>query len=65
MTLLDNPDQLAELKKDPSLSKNFVEELCRFHTASSFATRRVAKEDITLGGKVCARSLLTLMSFPI
>jgi nitric oxide reductase len=51
VTLLDHPEQLAELKKDPSLSKNFVEELCRFHTASSFATRRVAKEDITLGGK--------------
>ncbi|WKT45386.1 Cytochrome P450, B-class [Fusarium oxysporum f. sp. vasinfectum] len=44
ITLLEHPDQLDVLIRDPSLSKPFVEELCRYHTASSFATRRVAKE---------------------
>lgn len=43
-----------DLKADPSLAEAFVEELCRFHTASALATRRVAKVDITLGGKVGA-----------
>jgi cytochrome P450 len=43
---------LEDLKANPSLAKAFVEELCRFHTASAMATRRVAKVDIMLGGKV-------------
>jgi nitric oxide reductase len=51
VTLLQNPSQLADLKADPSLSPKFVEELCRYHTASAMATRRVAKVDITLGTK--------------
>ncbi|KAF0319642.1 cytochrome p450 55a3 [Colletotrichum asianum] len=49
--LLRNPSQLADLKSDPSLSKAFVEELCRYHTGSSMAMKRVAKEDIVLGGQ--------------
>lgn len=52
VTLFENPSQLADLKKAPSLAPVFVSELCRFHTASALATRRVAKVDITLGGKV-------------
>ncbi|KAK4982051.1 hypothetical protein LTR66_009507 [Elasticomyces elasticus] len=51
VTLLQHPDQLNDLKADPSLAKVFVEELCRFHTASAMATRRVAKVNITLRGK--------------
>ncbi|PGG99223.1 hypothetical protein AJ79_08653 [Helicocarpus griseus UAMH5409] len=52
LTLLQHPDQLADLKADPSLAPQFVEELGRFHTASAMATRRVAKEDITLNGQL-------------
>ncbi|KAF2816401.1 cytochrome P450 55A1 [Mytilinidion resinicola] len=52
VTLLQYPDQLADLKADPTLAKAFVEELCRFHTGSAMATRRVAKVDVTLGGKL-------------
>ncbi|KAI3580653.1 cytochrome P450 [Fusarium oxysporum f. sp. albedinis] len=44
------PNQLNALIQDPSLLKPFVEELCRYHTASSFATRRVAKVDIKIHG---------------
>lgn len=51
--LQQHPDQLRELKENPSLVKAFVDELCRFHTASAFATKRVAKVDIELAGKVC------------
>lgn len=50
--LLRHPSQLQDLKSNPSLSKAFVEELCRYHTGSSMAMKRVAKEDIILGGKV-------------
>ncbi|EEP81477.1 cytochrome P450 55A2 [Uncinocarpus reesii 1704] len=52
VTLLEHPDQLEDLKRDPSLAKPFVEELCRYHTASALATRRVAKVDITLNGQL-------------
>ncbi|OJD17882.1 hypothetical protein AJ78_02054 [Emergomyces pasteurianus Ep9510] len=50
VTLLQHPEQLADLIANPHLAPQFVEELCRFHTASAMATRRVAKEDIILGG---------------
>ncbi|KAK1519496.1 cytochrome P450 55A1 [Colletotrichum costaricense] len=49
--LFRNPGQLAQLKADPSLAPAFVEELCRYHTGSSMAMKRVAKEDVILGGK--------------
>ncbi|GAB1210317.1 hypothetical protein APSETT445_009108 [Aspergillus pseudonomiae] len=52
VTLLEHPEQLSRLMEDPSLSKLFVEELCRFHTASALATRRVATVDIELRGQV-------------
>ncbi|KAL6233640.1 hypothetical protein BDW75DRAFT_241866 [Aspergillus navahoensis] len=52
VTLFEHPTQLDDLRKDPSLAPAFVEELCRFHTASALATRRVAKVDITLGDQV-------------
>ncbi|KAH7082561.1 cytochrome P450 55A1 [Paraphoma chrysanthemicola] len=50
VTLLQHPEQLAKMKLDPSLASAFVSELCRYHTGSAMATRRVAKVDITLGG---------------
>jgi nitric oxide reductase len=50
--LLKHPDQLDQLKQDPDQwASPFVEELCRYHTASALATKRVAKEGIVLGGK--------------
>ncbi|KNG91242.1 cytochrome P450 55A3, partial [Aspergillus nomiae NRRL 13137] len=52
VTLLEHPEQLSRLMEDPSLSKLFVEELCRFHTASALATRRVATVDIELCGQI-------------
>lgn len=49
-TLLQHPKQLAALKSNPSLTPSFVEELCRFHTASGLALRRVAKVDVEISG---------------
>jgi cytochrome P450 len=50
VTLLDHPDQLASLVADPSLTLAAVEELLRYFTIAEFATSRVAKEDVELGG---------------
>ncbi|KAL2820434.1 cytochrome P450 55A2 [Aspergillus granulosus] len=52
VTLLQYPDQLADLKNNPSLAPAFVEELCRYYTASALATRRVAKVDVVIGGQL-------------
>ena len=53
ITLLQHPDQLEDLKRYPEKwTAPFVEELCRFHTASALATKRVAKEDVVIGGKL-------------
>eukprot|EP01089_Gocevia_fonbrunei_P005439 TRINITY_DN1586_c0_g1_i2.p1 TRINITY_DN1586_c0_g1~~TRINITY_DN1586_c0_g1_i2.p1 ORF type:complete len:289 (+),score=80.86 TRINITY_DN1586_c0_g1_i2:51-917(+) len=56
VSLLQHPWQLAELKQNPTLSKAAVEEICRYHTASSLATRRVALTDVLLGGKVIKKN---------
>ncbi|KAE8452851.1 hypothetical protein EG329_013123 [Mollisiaceae sp. DMI_Dod_QoI] len=53
ITLLQHPDQLEDLKNNPQKwTGPFVEELCRYHTASALATKRVAKEDVVIGGKL-------------
>ncbi|KAI5459316.1 cytochrome P450 55A3 [Mariannaea sp. PMI_226] len=51
VVLMQHPEQLAQLKQNPSLAVPFVQELCRYHTGSSMAMKRVAKVDIELGGK--------------
>ena len=50
-TLAKYPSQLELLKADPSLAANMVQELCRYHTASAMALKRVALEDVVIGGK--------------
>ncbi|KAL3462898.1 cytochrome P450 55A2 [Aspergillus heterothallicus] len=52
VTLLQHPTQLADLKENPSLAPAFVEELCRYYTASALATRRVAKVDVVIAGQL-------------
>jgi len=52
VTLLQHPDQLKDFIEDPDeWAKPFVEELCRFHTASALATKGVAKVDVVIGAK--------------
>jgi nitric oxide reductase len=50
LTLLQHPDQLEALKKDSSLWPSAIREICRYHTASSYALRRVALRDVEIGG---------------
>lgn len=55
---------VAQTHQDPSLWPAAVDEICRYHTASAYALRRVAIEDVKMrdtvircvcwkGGKVC------------
>jgi cytochrome P450 len=52
LTLLENPHQLAALKQDPANIKPAVEEILRFINVTQAGRRRVATEDIEVGGQV-------------
>lgn len=54
LALLEHPDQLALLREndDRSVGSRAVEELLRYLTVSHFGRRRVALEDVKLGGQV-------------
>ncbi|PHH90559.1 hypothetical protein CDD83_3285 [Cordyceps sp. RAO-2017] len=52
VTLFQHPKQLAQLKAEPARAPQFVEELCRYHTASAVAMKRTAKVDVEIGGKL-------------
>jgi pimeloyl-[acyl-carrier protein] synthase len=58
--LLCHPDQLQKLKKNPTLINSAVEEILRFDTSVPFLTR-IAKQDLTIGGKdITAGSVIVL-----
>jgi cytochrome P450 PksS len=58
--LLSHPDQLQKLKKNPSLINSAVEEMIRFDTSVPFFFR-IAKQDLTIGGKeLAAGSVIAL-----
>jgi cytochrome P450 PksS len=58
--LLSHPDQLQKLKKNPSLINSAVEEMIRFDTSTPFFFR-IAKQDLTIGGKeIAAGSVIAL-----
>ena len=52
LELLQHPQQLEDMKKEPKLVEPMVEELLRYHTSSALATRRVADQDVELLGQV-------------
>ncbi|MGW2489876.1 cytochrome P450 [Streptomyces sp. NPDC001606] len=51
LTLLEHPDQLALLRKDPSLLPGAVEELMRFLSIADLTTLRVATRDVEVAGQ--------------
>ena len=58
--LLSHPDQLQKLKENPTLIDSAVEEILRFDTSIPFLTR-IAKQDLTIGGKnITAGSVIAL-----
>jgi cytochrome P450 len=51
LSLLDNPDQRDRLRDEPGLAACAVEELLRFWGVISTDPRRVATEDVEIGGQ--------------
>jgi cytochrome P450 len=54
LSLLRHPDELARLRRDPSLVGSAVEELLRYESPSQH-TARLAPDDVTLGGRTIRR----------
>jgi cytochrome P450 len=52
LTLLQHPDQLAELRWNPELIPDAIEELLRYLTIVHLVVTRIATEDIEIGGVV-------------
>ncbi|WP_230965302.1 cytochrome P450 [Burkholderia pseudomultivorans] len=51
-SFLTNPDQMQLLRDDPSLLRNAVEEMLRFHTIVHYNAFRVAVEDVEVAGQL-------------
>ncbi|MEV4117232.1 cytochrome P450 [Nonomuraea sp. NPDC049695] len=59
--LLQNPEQLAALRADPTLTDGAVEELLRYLTVAK-QSQRVALEDVELGGHTIAAGTTVILS---
>jgi cytochrome P450 PksS len=58
LALLEHPDQLEKLRKDPSLIGTAIEELLRYESPLETATDRFAAEDLTVAGVTIPRGEL-------
>ena len=50
IVLLENPGRLEELRREPAKLAAAIEELLRYQTVTTFGIRRVATEDLEVGG---------------
>jgi cytochrome P450 PksS len=62
LALLEQPEQLEKLRRDPGLIKPAVEELLRFTSPVELATERYACEDVTIGGVTIPRGDMVLVA---
>jgi cytochrome P450 len=65
VVLLEHPEQLAELRSDPTLTPGAVEELLRYVDHIRFANERVAVEDIVIGGQPIAKGEIIIAASEI
>ena len=54
LTLLRQPDKLAQLRDDPEIIDSAIEELLRYETPSQH-TARIAPDDTMMGGKLISK----------
>lgn len=60
LALLEHPDQMDKLRRDPSLIKAAIEELLRYTAPVFMSTERYAREDVTLHAVTIPRGEMTL-----
>jgi cytochrome P450 len=63
MTLLDHPEQMEKLRRDPSLIPNAVSEILRFGFGGPGGLPRYAVRDFELRGKTIRKGQMMLLSF--
>ncbi len=59
LALLEHPEQMEKLRRDPELIKLAVEELLRYTAPVLMTTERYAREDVTLHGVTIPRGEMT------
>lgn len=59
LALLEHPDQMEKLRRDPSLVKPAVEELLRYTSPVFMSTERFAREDVTIHDVTIPRGEMT------
>jgi cytochrome P450 PksS len=62
LALLQHPEQLEKLRRDPALIKPAVEELLRFTSPVDLATERYAREDVAIGGVTIPRGEMVFVA---
>jgi cytochrome P450 PksS len=60
LALLEHPEQMQRLRRDPSLVKPAVEELLRYTSPVEMATERYAREEVEIAGTTIPRGELVL-----
>jgi cytochrome P450 len=60
LALLEHPDTMNELRRDPALIKTAVEELLRYTSPVFMSTERYAREDLNVHGITIPRGGMTL-----
>jgi cytochrome P450 len=60
LALLENPDAMNRLRRDPALIKTAVEELLRYTSPVFMSTERYAREDLNIHGITIPRGGMTL-----
>lgn len=60
LALLDSPEEMEKLRKNPELLETAVEELLRFTSPVETATERYAREDATIAGVTIPRGSIVL-----
>ena len=60
LALLEHPDQLALLRREPSRIKTAIEELARYVVPAEMATERYAREDTIVAGSRIPRGEMVL-----
>ena len=63
MTLLDHPDEMEKLRREPELIPNAVSEILRFGFGGPGGLPRYAVRDFTLRGKTIKKGQMMLLSF--
>ena len=60
LALLEHPDQMEKLRRNPSMIKSAVEELLRYSSPVFMSTERYAREDVNIHGVTIPRGGMTL-----